>query len=266
MFEQWWSHARSAYMDLGRDAPPQLVTLYYDPLLDVHHKLPVMVAVINALYLAPQRREEAQRLFDAGLAMVGALDEGPPMVIGERMTAVSLLLAREWGLEATASRLAAGAEAKYEPTWDRARGEFTWRFGLGEEHPRGQYNAIMAAAEATTARAWTALTTEPPPAVTGEVVGVDFPVVALRQAAWIGDRLHLATEPMSDAVVGSPTSWRVTGLDDPGRWAIDGADDVSVESVVDGRDLVIRTTIGFHHYVVRERSAGSAGGRATLER
>ena len=60
-------------MDLGQDRPPQAVTFYYDPLLDVHHRLPVMVAVINALYLAPQRPQEARRLFDAGLGMLGAL-------------------------------------------------------------------------------------------------------------------------------------------------------------------------------------------------
>src|SRR5687768_11828302 len=117
-------------MDLGSDAPPQSVTLYYDPLLDVHHKLPVMVAVINALYLAPQRPDEARRLFDAGLSMLGLLGEGGPTTIGERITGVSLLLAREWGVDVTAERLAAGAEANFEPTWDRDRGEFTWGFGL----------------------------------------------------------------------------------------------------------------------------------------
>src|SRR5438132_13467270 len=105
-------------MDLGRDTPPQLVTLYYDPILDVHHKLPVMVAVINALYLAPQRPDDARRLFEAGLGMVGALGDGPATVIGERVTGVALLLAREWGLDATAERLAAAADATYQPTWD----------------------------------------------------------------------------------------------------------------------------------------------------
>jgi hypothetical protein len=59
VFDEWWTYAREAYLDLAGDAPPQMVTLYYDPLLDVHHKLPVMVAVINALYLAPQRPDDA---------------------------------------------------------------------------------------------------------------------------------------------------------------------------------------------------------------
>jgi hypothetical protein len=240
-------------MDLGGDTPPQMVTFYYDPLLDVHHKLPVMVAVINALYLAPQRPLEARRLFDAGLGMLGALGDGPPTVIGERLTGVGLLLAREWGVDDTAARLAAGAEASYEPTWDRKQGEFTWGFRLGEEHPRGQFNAIMAAAEAVTPGAWTTLASEAPPAASAEVVGVEFPTVSLRQAVWLDGVLHLSTSPMNDAVVGAPTSWRVTGLDDPARWTVTTPDDVPVETWSEAGNLVVNAVVGTNTYVVERR-------------
>jgi hypothetical protein len=206
-----------------------------------------MVAVINALYLAPQRPDEARRLFDAGLGMLGAIGDGPATVVGERSTGVALLLAREWGLDVTAERLAAGAEASYEPTWDRDRGEFTWGFGLDEEHPRGQFNAIMAAAEAATAGAWTALSTERASALQGEVVGVDFPHVAMRGAAWRDGTLHLSTS----ALGGAPTSWRIAGLDDPAHWTASAPSDVPVETRVDGDDLVIETVAGDHDYVVR---------------
>ena len=220
--------------------------MYYDPLLDVHHKLPVFVAVINALYLAPQRPEDARRLYDAGLTMLGALGAGPANVIGERLTGVSLLLAKEWGDDATATRLQAAAEATYQPSWDPARGEFTWGFGLGEEHPRGQFNAIMAAAEVVTPGGWTALATGSPAAgPPGEVVGVDFPTVACSRAEWVDGALHLATVPMNDDVVGRPTSWRIVGLDDPARWSVSGA-----EATVEGGDLVVSTSVGRHHYVV----------------
>ena len=253
MFDDWWSYAREAYMDLGQDRPPQAVTFYYDPLLDVHHRLPVMVAVINALYLAPQRPQEARRLFDAGLGMLGALGDGPPTVIGERLTGVALLLAREWGIDDSVARLVAGSEETYEPTWDRQRGEFTWGFGLGEEHPRGQYNAIMAAAEAVTPGAWTALANEARPAPVAEVVGVDFPTVSLRQAAWLDGALHLSTSPMSDAVVGTPTTWRITGLDDPERWTARAPDGVPVETGTDADELVVGTAVGAHTYVIDRR-------------
>jgi len=227
------------------------VSLYYDPILDVHHKLPVMVAVINALYLAPQRPADAQRLYEAGLGMVGALGEGPPSVIGERNTGVALLVAREWGDDATATRLATAAEENYEPTWEPARGEFTWGFRLDEEHPRGQFNAIMAAAEVVTPGAWTALSTVAPTPTGGEVVAVEFPTVALRRAEWLDGQLHLATVPMNDDVVGRPTSWRITGLDDPDRWTVTSG--VVAETSSEDGDLVIHTVVGSHDYTVSPR-------------
>ena len=250
MFDAWWAYAREAYMDLGNDTPPQAVTLYYDPLLDVHHKLPVMVAVINALYLAPQRPDEARRLFVAGLGMLGAMGDGPPMVVGERITGVALLLAREWGLDEVATRLAAGAEASYEPAWDLERGEFTWGFGLNEEHPRGQFNAIMAAAGAVSPGAWTALATESAVAIQGEIAGVDFPTVALSRAEWLDGALHITTAPMNDRVVGAATRWRVTGLGDAASWHVTSPDAAPIETRIEAGDLVVETVVGAHEYVV----------------
>ena len=114
---------------------------------------------------------------------------------------IDLGVALERGVD-IASRLATAADATYEPTWDTDRGEFTWGFGLREEHPRGQFNAIMAAAEAMSPGAWTALTTSAPSATSpGEVVGVDFPTVALRRAEWVDGSLQVTTVPVNDAVV-----------------------------------------------------------------
>ena len=216
----------------------------------MHHKLPVMVAVINALYLAPQRPDDARRLFDAGLGMIGALGDGPPNVIGERNTGVALVLAHEWGLDDIASRLATAADATYEPTWDPDRGEFTWGFGLREEHPRGQFNAIMAAAEAMTPGAWAALSTTSAPSTDGEVVGVDFPTVAMRRAEWVDGKLRLSTAPINDAAIGQPTSGCVTGLADPSRWNVNAPGPVPVEARVEGRDLVVETIVGAYAYTV----------------
>jgi hypothetical protein len=46
------------------------------------------------------------------------------------------------------------AEQFGEPTWDRARGEFYYRFRLSEPYPRGQANAVIMAAEAGGKQAW----------------------------------------------------------------------------------------------------------------
>jgi hypothetical protein len=111
----------------------------------------------------------------------------------------------------------------------------------------------MAAAEAVTPGAWTALANEAPPAASAEVVGVDFPTVSLRQAAWLDGVLHLSTSPMNDAVVGTPTSWRVTGLDEPARWTATTPGHVPVATRVEADDLVIDTVVGAHTYVVERR-------------
>ena len=48
-----------------------MTTFYYDPVLDVHHRLPVAAALTTSFYAAPQVPADARRLFDAGSAMLG---------------------------------------------------------------------------------------------------------------------------------------------------------------------------------------------------
>ncbi len=58
---------------------PGIVTAYYDPMLEVHHLLPVAFAMTYCFYLAPQVPEEARRLFDAAAASAGiSSDDAPP--------------------------------------------------------------------------------------------------------------------------------------------------------------------------------------------
>lgn len=195
--------------------------MYYDPLVDVHHRVPVSGALTTAYYAAPQVPDDARRLFDAG-CVAAKLDKPLKVPIrAARGYGSSLVLAREWGLHDLEERLVAAIEASYEPTWDTERGELTWGLGLDEEHPRGQYNAFLAAAEAAGPGRWTALSAaplEPCP----QVVGVDFPTVALSRAEWVGGALRLRLAPLRDdprawttfAVVGAePRVWDVTGPD-----------------------------------------------------
>jgi len=45
-----------------------MVTAYYDPILDIHQRLPTTLAMTYCFFLAPQVPEEAKRLFAAASA------------------------------------------------------------------------------------------------------------------------------------------------------------------------------------------------------
>jgi hypothetical protein len=164
------------------------------------------------------------------------------------------MLARNWAVTDLADALEAACAEHYPPTWDHERGEMTWDFGLGEPYPRGQYNATMAAADAMTEGAWWRLGNVPSTDRFDEpsVCDVDFPTVALSRAAWDRDtqQLHLSLHPMNDRVAGQPTSMRVTGLDDPARWTVTSPDGPPVGVEVRGPDLVLRTEVGRHSFLV----------------
>jgi hypothetical protein len=228
VFDGWWQNTcRTKYLHLDGPELPDSVTLYYDPILDVHHEVPVMFGMIPAIYLAPQVPDEAQRLFRAGLTQMGiwettgAVGAEPP-----RTAALNLWLAKEWNLEWLAEPLATAIDDTCEPTWDATRGEFTWGFQLDEPHPRGQYNGTMAAAQVATEGAWWRLAntdagtrfTEP------TVTDVDFPAVALRDAHWDANTATLTITPVG--VTDDPrarTTMRVTNVGDPAHWSVAGA-------------------------------------------
>jgi hypothetical protein len=226
---------------------PGVVTAYYDPILEVHHRLPIAFAATYCFYLAPQVPEEARRLFDAAAAGAGITTDGVTNLTAHRVNAIAWFLSREWGLAELEPAIRNALEENYEPTWDRARGEFSWGLGLGEEHPRGQYNGFLAAAEAVSAGAWTRLSEAPLPPQRGLVEGVDFPAVALAEARWEKERLRLRLQPRSDEDLGQPTSFRITGLDAPERWQVDG--DARLEARAG--DLVVETTRRDHRLSLR---------------
>jgi hypothetical protein len=214
---------------------PAATTFYYDPMLDVHHRLPVSAALTTAFYAAPQRGDDARRLFDAGCASLDLerLPLRPSRAIGS-----SLALAREWGVEELGRQLERAIEASYEPTWDLERGEFTWGMGLGEPHPRGQFNAFLAAAEATTAGLWERLSAAPIGSCP-QVVDVDLPTMALNRAEWIGSSLYLGLRPLRE----DPrvyTTFRVVGVE-PRQWDLSGIDGAAMEAKADG--LVVRVPL-----------------------
>ncbi len=214
-----------------------MTTLYYDPILDVHHRKSAALANVTSFYAAPQESDDARRLWDASCASAGYLGELRHPLPASRGAAASLLLAREWGCADLAARLEAAIESSFEPTWDHARGEFTWGMGLNEPHPRGQYNAFLAAAEAGGLGRWERLSAAPL-APCPLVTGVDFPRIALRQAEWQGETLCVEVAPLTEDPE-TTTTFRVEGVS-PGGWQISGGLGARVD--VDGDSLVV--TVG----------------------
>lgn len=193
-------------------------------------------------YLAPQVPAEAKRLFAAAAANAGITADGVADVGNHRINAIALFLSREWGLKKFEAPLVDVLETNYEPTWDPERGEFTWGLGLGEEHPRGQYNGFLAAAEAVMPGAWTALSEAPMSPQPGLVEEVDFPTLALAETHWEAGVLRLGLKPQTSRAIGRPTQFKITGLQEPSHWRVEG----DARATVRGSDLVIDTTVKDH--------------------
>jgi hypothetical protein len=217
---------------------PTTTTFYYDPTLDVHHRLPVSSALTTSFYAAPQVPDDARRLFDAGCASTG-LDSGLTLPLrASRAYGSSLLLAREWGLHDLDQRLTEAIEASYEPTWDDERGEFTWGMGLNEVHPRGQFNAFLAAAEAVGPGLWSRLSAAPLDPCP-QVVGVDFPTVGLRRAEWVDGVLHVGIAPRREDRR-RWTTFRIEGAE-PRLWYLTGIDGATMDTA--GSAVVVRAPL-----------------------
>lgn len=212
-----------------------MTTFYYDPQVDVHHRLPVAAALTTSFYAAPQVPVDARRLFDAGCVSAGMTGPIATPVGASRAYGSSLVLAREWTLTELEGHLADAIEVSYEPTWDAERGEFTWGLGLNEPYPRGQFNAFLATAEAAGPGAWTRLSAAPLERCP-QIVDVDFPAMALSRAEWVDGNLRLRLAPLREDPA-MFTSFRLIGAE-PRNWDVHGLDGVSLDLSTTG--LTIR--------------------------
>ena len=210
-------------------------------MLDVHHRLPVSAALTTAFYAAPQEPDDARRLFDAGLRSIG-LDREPVQPLRpSRAVGSSWVLAREWGLDDVTDRLVRAIDASYEPTWDTERGEFTWGLGLHEPHPRGQFNAFLAAGESAGPGMWSRLS-EAPLDACPQIVGVDFPTMAFTRAEWVDGNLRLRLAPLREDPT-RRTSFRIIGAE-PRNWDVHGMDGVSLDLSSTGLDVRVPLVAG----------------------
>ena len=98
------------------------VTLYYDPLLEVHmpserepsHRFGI------AQWILPTHPEDARVLVESAIDMCKWRTDAPVVDRGgwSRETHFGMVFAKEYGDGALFAKLKAHAEANYEPTWD----------------------------------------------------------------------------------------------------------------------------------------------------
>lgn len=241
VFNDWWAWARGAYLGLDGDADPTEYTFYYDPLLDLHHRLPLRVnGLYTAWWLASMVPADAQRFFEL-VAEDSGLRNPELNLPHPKIASYALFLAREFGDGDLAARVYEYVDERFEPTWDRATGEFTWGFHLGEEYPRGQFNAAMLAAEAASEGAWYRFGQQRL-ADTPLVRGVDFPKVGLTEARWDDGALRLQLSAATPAILGTRTTFEVVGLTPPTGWHASGGHDTLISETADGA-LRIETAV-----------------------
>ncbi len=264
VFNKWWTYAKTHYLPFANGRPSDTVTLYYDPVIDYHHRVNVAGTLGLIWQIAPQKAEDARLLFEAAIEQVGWTTLAPvqeitrdrtTLVPTPRGTLLGLMLARELGYDEVYAKLKAHAEAHYEPTWDSETGEFTWGFGLTEPYPRGQFNGPMAAAEALSQGAWWRICNEPKLRKFAEptVYGVDFPSLCLSQAWYDVHRqlLVIATDAGDPRAAGQQTTFRVGQIDTQRvHVTVDGEPASDWDwRLVDG-ELEITTTVGEHTFLI----------------
>jgi hypothetical protein len=258
-FDTFWEYARRNYLSLHDAKVLGPVTAYYDPLLPYHflgdHLPTIKFGAAQAVL--PLYRDDGHALFEREVEQLEW--RKLPVGAGAMKFSVSelwlgLFLSREFGDDALSRKLSAYAEATYGPVWDMNNGEFTWHFGLEEEHPRGQINAMAAMAEAASSGAWWGLINQPNlrKFVEPTVYGVDFPKVCLSQAVYDVERrlLVVATDAGAPGATGASTTFRVSNVS-PQTCAVE-VDGVRSNAwrIVDG-DIEISTTVGKHSFVIR---------------
>jgi hypothetical protein len=205
----------------------------------VHHRLPVRAALFSCFYSSAQVPDDARRLFEAASESAGLTADPLSRLRDLRGPAIALALSREWRITDLEGRLSRAIDAQFEPTWDHDRGEFTWGLGLNEEHPRGQYNAFLATAEASSPGAWTRLSAAPLEACP-QVVGVDFPNVALARVRWTDGVLDLRLDVhRADPAV--LTTFRILDAEPSRAWSVVGAERSTIER--DGDALLVTTPL-----------------------
>jgi hypothetical protein len=262
VFDQWFIEAERRYLRHVGDGTVAGSVLYHDPIADVSMPGLPPADLSLAFYMGPQRPDVTRQVWSAQVDAIGWRQPDRPVAhIPHEPKFVSLgrVLARELGDAAATARLDAFAE-DLEPTW--TDGAFVFGFGLEEEHPRGQPNAMMMLAEALDRPGRWAEAIRPindgrfdQPSVSG----VDFPVLGLHQAVFDPDSETLCVSTHAASPTdGATTAFKVTGLHDAHRWRVfDDDRDYSRTRVVDNETLEVTCSVAEHHFAIRGEGASS---------
>jgi hypothetical protein len=207
-------------------------------------------------YLAPLEYEDAQRLYEWSVPHV--FEYSDPQELSAQLAdprgfAVGLLIARELGDDARYQHLHLLAQQHGEPTWDRERGEFYYRFGLDEPYPRGQANAVMLAAEAGGKQAWWRIFNQPNLRKFDQptVSGVGFPRMGIGQAFYDerNDVLAVSTYAADPWTAGTSTTFTVDHIREPARTRVLRDGSIYAGWRVSGETSIeIQAEVGDHSY------------------
>lgn len=251
-FDNWWEFAVNNYL-VWEEGKAVSADLYYDPVVDEHVGRSPMGLIAPAWYMAPQRNEVAQMGWKIAAAMSGVMSDGPNTGLRTpEMATFILQLSGEFADPETKRLMWDAAEELIEPTWNVETGEFTLGLGLNEEHPRGQLNARMMAGWVCTEGAWSRIFNAPNLAKFNQptVEGVDFPRVALSEAKWDGEALHIAAHARNTKTVGTITTMKMINVESTKGWYLmesdgtktslkDQGDHVAISLVADNKIVSI---------------------------
>lgn len=225
--------------------------LYYDPVVDEHLQTPIGL-IAPTWYLAPQRREVAETAWRFGATAMGLLGDDDVKMEKAQEGVLLAWFTGEFAEGAVKQKLWDACDTLFEPQLDQDSGEFTFGFGFDEPHPRGQPNARVMAGWVCRPGAWAEIFGNPDLAKHTQpcVEGIDFPRVAMSQAQWTGDALHLAANPCNSTTRGTRTSMRVRRLPVDGEWTLTGSDgttsswtaengETSIEIIADGSPFTL---------------------------
>ena len=228
--------------------------LYYDPVIDEHVSTPLAL-MAPVWYLAPQRTDMAKSAWEMAATLTGLFGDGD--LVGLDDPNLASLLAMQTGdfTDGEAkTRLWEYLDATHQPQWDNDFGEFTFGFGLGEPHPRGQLNARAMAGWVCTPGAWSRIFNNPNlEKFDGPTVsGLDFPRVAMSEAWWDGAVLHLTAHAQNSSVANTQTSIHVEGLPSDDGWGLvqptGGTTPIAVSTGASQLELVVNGG----HYELRQ--------------